>query len=115
MCREGVFALEYLPEGLEVVGTGDGEGHVEVLLIDGFSDFVIDCNLILPVSHVHKHAVVVAAFSLAHEVLAVLDGAEQNLDPVGVVMECLHAAISTRKASAADVSFSNVTYAVMFL
>ena len=64
-----------------------------MFLVDGFADFVIDGNLILPVAHVHEHAVVVAAFGLAHEVLAVLDRAKEGLDPVGVVMECLRAAI----------------------
>ena len=86
-----------------------------MFFVDALADFIIDCNLIFPIAHVHKHAVVIATLRLTHEVLAVLHCSEQYLYSLSQMVKRLHLYYSTRKASAACSGVSKVTYAVIFL
>lgn len=84
-----------------MVGLADFVGHGKVFLVDVVRYFIVDCNLIFPISHVHKHAVVVTAFSFAHEVLAILHSPEQYFHVISQIVTRLHHYTQTRKARAA--------------
>ena len=53
-------------------------------------DLVIDYNLIFFVTHMQKHASVVPALSLAHEIFAILNSSKQNAEPRVEIVECLN-------------------------
>ena len=76
-------------------------GHIVVVVIGILVDLIINNNLVLFIAQVEEDAVLVPALGLAGEVLAVLDGAEENLHPVVDLVEGLRGGWVTMKAVAA--------------
>ena len=60
-----------------------------MVIIDGLIDLVVDYNLILFVANMLEDAVVVATFSFAHEIFAVLHCSKQNAKSRAQVREGL--------------------------
>lgn len=81
---------------------GNPNGHIVVLIIDIIVDFVLDNNLIFPISEVEEDTLVVSALGLANKVLAVLDSAEKDLHSLVDVVESLDRSEFTMNAAAAD-------------
>jgi hypothetical protein len=84
-----VAFTEYLLDGFKGLVLCYADGHVIVFLIDAVINFVLDDDLILAVAKVEEDTLVVPAFGAADEVLAVLDGAEEDLHALVEVEESL--------------------------
>lgn len=60
-----------------------------MLQIGRFFDLVINYNLILPVTHMQKDTVLIAALCFPYEKFAILNGSEEDFDSVWSMIESL--------------------------
>ena len=93
--------FEDLFEGVVVLGVDYLDGHLVVLCVDIFLNFIDNIYLIFLIPNVQKHAVLIPAFSFPYEIFAILDGAKQNLNFLVNMEEGLNIIYFTMKAVAA--------------
>jgi len=108
----GVFNAgvgEYAAYGFEVLLLCYFECHVVVVIVDVVVDLVVDYDLVLFVPDMQEDAGLVPALGLAHEIFAVLDGAEEHAESAAEVVEGLNKAKRTIRATAAYYFCAKVT------
>jgi hypothetical protein len=90
-----------LPHGFKGLILGNADCHIVVVIVGLLIDLVLNNNLILFVPQMQEDALVISAFGFSGEVLAVLDGSEEDLHPLVDLVEGLDVNGLTIKAVAA--------------